>query len=543
MEKTLAAQYLRVSTERQEYSLSFQSERIASYAQKHNFTVSETYTDEAKSGIGIKHRKGLSQLLRDVLARKHPYKAILVYDVSRWGRFQDPDEAAAYEFLCKAVGVRVHYCAEPFRNDGYLPNVILKALKRVMAGEYSRELSEKVFEGESRVARDGFRAGGHPGYGLRRVLISANKTQKGELVRGERKSLGNERVKLIPGPENEIRWVREICRMFISENRTMQGVADELNRLRVPFLEGRRWTRMGVRGVLLNPKYKGTLIYNRTGSRLRSKVRINPPSEWIVVPDAYEAIIDSTTFEEVQQVLLSKPFNLSDEQVLEGLRSILKAKGRLSMPLFRGAPNTLSKEGYRRRFGSLLHAYELAGYNSPVRVTVNHRSEIRKVRKEFMEKLTKLFPGEVSIQTRGPIRRNCLRLKNGTRVAVRACRNRKNNYKGSTWILQAAGRENRLISLLVCLKENNMEADAFYVLPPIANQSAVVVSHDHSWLKMGIRLESLSSFCEAVREISHQHKRPIGGKRRPKGMISEDARAAMSEALRFRWKEKKNPTK
>jgi len=41
------------------------------------------------------------------------YKAILVYDVSRWGPFQDNDEAAHYEFLCKSTGVPVHYCAEP----------------------------------------------------------------------------------------------------------------------------------------------------------------------------------------------------------------------------------------------------------------------------------------------------------------------------------------------------------------------------------------------------------------------------------------------
>jgi hypothetical protein len=140
-----------------------------------------------------------------------------------------------------------------------------------------------------------------------------------------------------------------------------------------------------------------------------------------------------------------------------------------------------------------------------------------------MRKLIELFPGEVSIETRGPIRRNCLRLKNGTRVAVRACRNRKNNYKGSTWILQAAGREKRLISLLVCLSENNVDAESFYVLPPIANRCAVVLSHDHSWLKKGIRLEKLSSFCDAVRQILRQDKRPIGGERRPKGMVSEDA--------------------
>jgi len=80
MENTLAAQYLRVSTERQEYSLSFQSAGIATYAQEHNFTVCETYIDEAKSGLEIRNRKGLSQLLHDVFAGKHLYRAILVYD-------------------------------------------------------------------------------------------------------------------------------------------------------------------------------------------------------------------------------------------------------------------------------------------------------------------------------------------------------------------------------------------------------------------------------------------------------------------------------
>jgi hypothetical protein len=32
---------------------------------------------------------------------------------SRWGRFQDADESAHYEFLCKSAGIPVHYCAEP----------------------------------------------------------------------------------------------------------------------------------------------------------------------------------------------------------------------------------------------------------------------------------------------------------------------------------------------------------------------------------------------------------------------------------------------
>jgi resolvase-like protein len=99
MTNVQAAQYLRVSTERQEYSLDFQSARIANYAEENGFEVCQTYCDEAKSGLEIRRRTGLSQLLQDVVGGKQSYKAVLVYDVSRWGRFQDPDEAAHYEFL------------------------------------------------------------------------------------------------------------------------------------------------------------------------------------------------------------------------------------------------------------------------------------------------------------------------------------------------------------------------------------------------------------------------------------------------------------
>ena len=194
-----AAQYLRVSTERQEYSVDCQGARIANYAQQNGFEVCQTYCDEAKSGLEIRRRTGLSQLLQDVVGGKQSYKAVLVYDVSRWGRFQDPDEAAHYEFLCKAAGVQVHYCAEHFENDGHPASLILKTLKRVMAAEYSRELSEKVFAGMTQVVKNGFRSGAHPGYGFRRLLVSADATPKQQLSAGERKSIATDRVILVPG--------------------------------------------------------------------------------------------------------------------------------------------------------------------------------------------------------------------------------------------------------------------------------------------------------------------------------------------------------
>lgn len=73
-----------------------------------------------------------------------------------------------------------------------------------MAGEYSRELSAKVFASQCRLIEVGFRPGGPTGFGLRRVLIDQAGQVKGELKRGEQKSLQIDRVILMPGPDSEV---------------------------------------------------------------------------------------------------------------------------------------------------------------------------------------------------------------------------------------------------------------------------------------------------------------------------------------------------
>lgn len=65
----------------------------------------------------------------DVQCGRADFGCILVYHVSRWGCFQDIDESAYYEFLCKRKGVRVEYCAELFTNNGSFSS-IAKNLKR-----------------------------------------------------------------------------------------------------------------------------------------------------------------------------------------------------------------------------------------------------------------------------------------------------------------------------------------------------------------------------------------------------------------------------
>ena len=172
-----AAQYVRMSTEHQKYSTENQAEIIAQYAGRRGFEIVRTYEDAGKSGLRLDGRLSLQTLIADVRSGSADFEAVLVYDVSRWGRFQDADESAYYEFICREAGIKVHYCAEQFENDGSLSATIIKSMKRAMAGEYSRELSAKAFAGQCRLIRLGFRQGGAARYGLRRQLVDEHRQQ------------------------------------------------------------------------------------------------------------------------------------------------------------------------------------------------------------------------------------------------------------------------------------------------------------------------------------------------------------------------------
>src|SRR5260221_322204 len=189
-----AAQYVRMSTEHQRYSTENQSDAIRQYAERRGLQVIRTYADEGKSGRRLDGRDALKRLIDDVQSEKADFTTILVYDVSRWGRFQDADESAYYEYICRRAGIAVQYCAEQFENDGSPVSTIVKGVKRAMAGEYSRELSAKVFAGQCRLIEIGYRQGGPAGLGLRRMLDDQNSDHKGAPCRREHKSMQTERV-------------------------------------------------------------------------------------------------------------------------------------------------------------------------------------------------------------------------------------------------------------------------------------------------------------------------------------------------------------
>ena len=356
-----AAQYVRMSTEGQQYSTENQMAAIQEYAHKNSFEIVRTYGDEARSGLDLKHRPGLSKLLDDVWNEQADYSVVLVYDVSRWGRFQDVDESAHYEFLCKSRGIRIHYCAELFPNDDSQSSVILKTLRRTMAAEYSRDLSEKVFAGMCRLARKGFKLGGAAGYGLRRLLVDEAGSSKVILEAGQRKFLTTQHVKLILGPEEEVRVVRQIYSMYLNENMTVSDITRFLNRKQIPREVPRPWNDIAVHRILSHPKYAGCAVFGRFSTKMRSDKRLLPRDEWIVQSNSFEPIISPEVFEEVQKKRRNAVWLLTNEEVLERVRAFAEANGAVCHDTLTRGKGVPCYDTLIRRFGNMRQVYDLIG--------------------------------------------------------------------------------------------------------------------------------------------------------------------------------------
>src|SRR5258708_1512064 len=104
-EKLRAARYVRMSTEHQQCSTENQADAIREYAENRDIEIVRTFVDAGKSGLRIQGRDALRELLDAVREGTADFSTILVYDVSRWGRFQDADESAFYEYTCKRAGI------------------------------------------------------------------------------------------------------------------------------------------------------------------------------------------------------------------------------------------------------------------------------------------------------------------------------------------------------------------------------------------------------------------------------------------------------
>lgn len=384
-----AAQYIRMSTDMQQHSLENQSAAIATYAARHGYTIIRTYEDAGRSGLRIDGRFALKNLINDVKSGSADFKTILVYDVSRWGRFQNTDESAYYEFLCRQAGISIEYCAEEFQNDGSLTATIIKNIKRAMAGEFSRELSVKVHAGQSRLAANGYHIGGAPGYGLRRFLVDEHGNRKTELKAGQQKNLHTERTILVPGPPEEVSIVREVYDLFINQKTTLVDIASTLNARGLLNGIGLNWKPVNVRDLLSNEKYIGSSLYNRTSKRLGAHWRRNPPDQWVRKRGAFESIVPIEQFCRAQRQLVANATAYTSNEMLDYLTATWCKYKHLTRAIIDSSPVSPTSNTYIRHFGSTAKAFSAVGFRSQ---TVLGRERLGLLRRQVVREISTCVP-------------------------------------------------------------------------------------------------------------------------------------------------------
>jgi DNA invertase Pin-like site-specific DNA recombinase len=499
-----AAQYLRMSTDKQQYSLENQADAIKKYALEHNFAVVKTYSDAARSGLRLKNRDGLKQLLRDVVEGHLSFRAILVYDVSRWGRFQDTDEGAHYEYICKSSGIPVQYCAEQFANDNSISALILKALKRTMASEYSREISVKVRAGQFRLASLGYKMGGSAPFGLRRQLVGANGLHKQLLDYGERKSIINDRVILVPGPPEEIATVKRIYREFADGHKGLTAIAKSLNEEAVPFVNGHRWTVCTVTGVLRNQKYLGRHIWGRTTELLSGPARKLPKDQWVVREHAFTPIISPELFQRAQDGFANFTLHLSDDQLLERLKPLLKRYGKLNSRIIEQARSCPGLTTYCQRFGGLLNVYRRLGCTTPeVLIQATNRQKGLLMRSALISDLIEAFPSQLQEVRESKRHRALLRYrKTGLLIAVVLAYRVTDRIDPNVWHIDVPKVERKRTAVVAFLDSQNEAIQALWVFKGLQfSRFTIRPKTDDEWLRSGQAFNNTSDFLKVLEQV------------------------------------------
>jgi DNA invertase Pin-like site-specific DNA recombinase len=355
-----AAQYIRMSTDTQTLSPTMQRAAIKKYADAYGLSIVESYEDEGRSGLTLRRRAEMQRLLSDVTRDDCSFTVVLVYDVSRWGRFQDTDESAYYEYHCRMHGVEVVYVQELFEHQRTPMAALLKSLKRAMAAEFSRELAIKVRLAQRQAVELGFQLGRTPCIGVDRMAVSPDRASRRKLADGERPRKG-ERVMWVPGPPVEQALVRRIFDEYMNSDETLAGVTVRLNREGVTA-RGRPFTLTMIKTLLDAEIFCGEFTWGRRKGAPQGQRRVDGDPAFIRVAKVMEPIVTREAWERAHSKRLTRlhVFNRSRLDLLAELKSALARNPALTATEMRGNACAMPAR-YREAFGSVREAMRLAG--------------------------------------------------------------------------------------------------------------------------------------------------------------------------------------
>jgi DNA invertase Pin-like site-specific DNA recombinase len=353
-----AVQYIRMSTDHQDLSPEVQTVAIQAYAARNGLAVIDTFLDAGRSGLTLHKRPAMKRLLHEVTHADRTFSIVLVYDISRWGRFQDPDASAYYEYHCRLHGVDVRYVQEPFAISDSPLGTLFKSMKRAMAAEFSRELGIKTRAGQAAALSMGFHLGTLPCLGISRVAVSKADASERRLKAGEHKAGQREHVRWVRGPDQEVDAVHRLFDVYANSEISVVQLARQLAREGTRTSEGQPITEWMLYSLLHCEALVGNFVWGRAENKKR---RSEEDDRFKRVNGFMEPIVERELFEAVQAKLARRKHVILTRQVLlEQLRAGLAQNPRLNASNLQayGCP---CRESYIKHFGSMRAAWMEAG--------------------------------------------------------------------------------------------------------------------------------------------------------------------------------------
>lgn len=290
-----AGLYARLSHEKEENiergTIETQMELMKNYVKDHeDIVIEEEYYDASFTGTNFE-RPDFKRMLED--AKTGRINCIIVKDLSRLGR--NYVEMGNYiERVFPFLNVRFIAVTDDF--DSFRPGTdLMMPLKNIVNEFYAKDISKKVSTAHRRKwTTDEYMCGFAP-YGYLK-----SKTEKNRIVVDEA-TAGN--VRLIYKLFLEGKGYTSIAK-YLNE----QGIMSPLMYLKsLGYQQNVKtngvWTKTTVKSILTNQAYIGSAVHGKVVIEKYNNIPLHAtdPSEWVIVENTHEPLVDKETFEKAQE--------------------------------------------------------------------------------------------------------------------------------------------------------------------------------------------------------------------------------------------------
>ena len=191
---------------------------------------------------------------------------------------------------------------------------------------------------------------------------------------------------------------------------------------------------------------------------------------------------------------------------IQGMKRVLAREGRLTKRILE--QKFTFSHTYYKRFGSVLGAYELAGFQPPPATValIQTQRRIRFLRNELYIRLKQLFPKRVRfISLPRQQFRQIVEIDGRVPVSIYLCRATNDTSAGKPgWLLRVRGLEKEFPALICKVDKSFAKLLEFYVFSPFGDSipKYKVIRDDQPWLSDGRKLGKLDDFCNVVKEVT-----------------------------------------